>query len=85
MLWKEPSLRGRLAWDSRFELLTEDELRRVVVGFNHMSPGWRATVARYPLLVLDRRRHGKEVRQLEAEKRTHVLVSVGPAVVLERR
>ena len=81
LLWKEPSLRGRLAWDSRFELLTEDELRRIVE-FNRLEPGWQAIVAPYPLLALDRRRNGKQARRLVAEGRTRVLTSEGPAVVL---
>ena len=84
LLWKEPSLHGRVAWDSRFELLTESELRRIVV-FNRMTPGWRAVVAPYPLLFLDRRRNAKQARRLTAESRRHILVTEGPTVVLERR
>ena len=30
LLWKERSLHGRVAWDARFELLTEAELRTIV-------------------------------------------------------
>jgi len=83
LLWKEPSLRGRVAWDSRFELLTESELRQLVV-FNGLDPGWQAVVAPYPLLILDRRRHAEQSRRLNAEGRTRVLVTQGPAAVLER-
>lgn len=84
LLWKEPSLHGRLASDSRFELLTESELRRIAV-FNRMDPGWQAVVAPYPLLFLDRRRDAEQARRLTAQSRTRVLVTEGPTVVLERR
>jgi len=84
LLWKEPALRGRLAWDARFELLTESELREAI-RFNRMDPGWQDVVAPYPLLFLDRRRHAKQARQLVADGRTRVLVTEGPTVVLQRR
>ena len=83
LLWKEPSLHGRLASDSRFELLTESELRRVA-DFNRMRPGWQAVVAPYRLLFLDRRWNPKQARRLQAQPRTRVLLTEGPTLVLER-
>ena len=83
LLWKEPTLRGRLAWDSRFELLTEHELRRIVL-VNRMDPGWEKVVEPFALLLLDRRQQAKQARRLVAGGRARVVVTEGPAVVLQR-
>jgi hypothetical protein len=54
LLWKEPRLAGRVAYDSRFELLTQSQLN----GLGHLSellpPRSPDLVAGYGLLVLDR-------------------------------
>jgi hypothetical protein len=52
LLWKVPSLRGRIAYDIRFELLTEPELRSLAL-FKAVRPGWRRATRGYPLVVLD--------------------------------
>jgi len=83
LLWKEPSLRGRVAWDVRFELLTDAEIHSVVV-FKHHRPGWRGRVRGYPVLVLDPRTSPATVRALRNEPGTHVLFANSEVVVLTR-
>jgi hypothetical protein len=52
LLWKIPSLRGRIAYDIRFELLTNQELRELAL-FKAVRPGWRRAIRGYPIVVLD--------------------------------
>jgi hypothetical protein len=52
LLWKVPALRGRIAYDIRFELLTDRQLRELVL-FKNVQPGWERAAAGYPIVVLD--------------------------------
>ena len=83
LLWKEPSLRGRIAWDARFELLTEPELRSIVL-FNSLKPGWRTSTLGYPVLVLDRHEDNAQLQALRSELGTAVLFADKWVVVLAR-
>jgi hypothetical protein len=52
LLWEVPSLRGRIAYDARVELLTRHqaiEQQR----FHDMTPGWQAPTKGYGLVVSD--------------------------------
>jgi len=84
LLWKEPSLRGRLAWDVRFELLTEPELRSIV-RFKARKQGWQASTTSYPILVLDPRETPKQVQALRRQPGTTVVFSSKSVVVLLQR
>jgi hypothetical protein len=52
LLWKEDSLRGRVAYDVRFELLTAEELRSIV-RFKSLEEGWERALDGYEVFVLD--------------------------------
>jgi hypothetical protein len=52
LLWWLPSLRGRVAYDVRFELLTRSQIARLVA-WDRLGAGWRRTSARYSLVVAD--------------------------------
>jgi len=52
LLFHEPSLRGRIAYDVRFELLTSSQLRRVAT-FRSMPTEWRHSAPGYEVFVLD--------------------------------
>jgi hypothetical protein len=84
LLWKEPRLRGRIAWDVRFELLTDAELR-AIVRFNSYKPGWRGSTRGYRLLVLDRRAYPRQTRALVRDPGSEVLFADRKLVVLARR
>jgi hypothetical protein len=83
LLWKDERLRGRIAWDVRFELLTGAELRGIV-RFNAGKAGWRATLQGYPVVVLDRRESKAQIRALLGEPGTEVLFADAETVVLRR-
>jgi hypothetical protein len=55
LLWRRPELRGRLAFDARFELLTGAELNGLSDFLHRRGADWRAVARPYGLLVLDRR------------------------------
>jgi hypothetical protein len=52
LLWALPSLRGRVAYDVRYELLSHGEFTRLV-DWNGRKPGWPATARGYALVVDD--------------------------------
>jgi hypothetical protein len=60
LLWTHPELAGRVAYDSRFELLKRSELLRAQ-RFQVRVEGWRQIATRYPVLVIDRN-DDKELR-----------------------
>jgi hypothetical protein len=50
LLWTLPSLRGRVAYDVRFELLTSRQVRQLVA-WSRLDPGWRAATTGYSVVV----------------------------------
>lgn len=52
LLWKIPALRGRLAYDVRFELLTRPQIRRLLA-WRRLAPGWQVALRGYGLVVDD--------------------------------
>jgi hypothetical protein len=62
LLWEVPSLRGRVAYDGRPELLTRREFDEVVMRATTFAPGWQRVLARYQLVVLDPSRAARLVR-----------------------
>jgi hypothetical protein len=52
LLWEQPSLQGRVAYDVRFELMTSSQFQRIVE-WNGRRPGWRAVARGYSLVVED--------------------------------
>jgi hypothetical protein len=84
LLWKDPSLRGRLAYDSRFEILTPAALRLLQRLLVESGPEWRTATRGYRLLVLDRGSEPRAVTQFLAESGSTVLYDSGGAVVILR-
>jgi hypothetical protein len=54
LLWKEPQLSGRVAFDVRFELLTSEQLSRLVAFHGKVGSDWRSVTRGYRLILLDR-------------------------------
>jgi hypothetical protein len=52
LLWEVPSLRGRVAYDVRFELLTRPQISRLVT-WDRLEPGWRRAIGAYPFVIAD--------------------------------
>jgi hypothetical protein len=83
LLWKEPSLRGRVAYDVRFELLTGDQLDSIV-RFKLSKRNWQSGAAGYRVLVLDPDDGKARIRALEHMPGTRVFYKSSSVVVLRR-
>jgi hypothetical protein len=84
LVFEHPRLAGRIAYDSRFELLTGRQLRSVTE-FRNLVAGWRSTVRGYSVLVLDKEDDAKPIRALLRGRAARVVLRRGPVVVLQRR
>ena len=75
LLWRLPDLRGRLAFDNRWELLDRAALEDVIA-YGTRAPGWERSVAGYDVVVVDEREHlrGLTARGLEPSYRDGAIV-----------
>jgi hypothetical protein len=79
LLWHDPDLKRRIAFDVRFELLTEAELRRLGAFWDREGESWRSAADCCPVLVLRTkddvtRTLRRELRVAYADDSTTVLV-----------
>jgi hypothetical protein len=84
LVFEHPRLAGRIAYDSRFELLTSQQLRSVTEFRNRVN-GWRSTVSGYSVLVLDKVDDHQPIRALLRAREARVVARRGSVVVLQRR
>jgi len=54
LLWREPQLRGRVAFDIRFELNTAQQIRQLHRYFGRIGPRWRDADRGYGVIALNR-------------------------------
>lgn len=54
LLWQDPSLRGRVAYDVSFELLTPRQID-LLLAWRRLAPGWQRALDGYDVVVDDRR------------------------------
>jgi hypothetical protein len=64
LLWRLPQLRGRVAFDVRFELNTRQQIRRLQRFFEQVGPRWQAVARGYDVIVLNRKHHDRVRRAL---------------------
>jgi hypothetical protein len=83
LLLRRPSLRGRLAFDIRFELISEQELERLV-DVRRRAAGWQRIVAPYSLFVLKQGLESKLAAALLRRPGAHVEYRGHGAVVVSR-
>jgi hypothetical protein len=84
LVFEHSKLAGRIAYDSRFELLTSRQLGSVIE-FRNLVSGWRSTVRGYSVLVLNKTDDRKPIRALLRARQARVVVRRGEVVVLQRR
>jgi hypothetical protein len=84
LLWSRPELSGRVAYDARFELLTQSELQRIA-RFQARVGNWLPTARGYNVFVLDPRSDGALARSLRRALPARVVFSSPQVVVLRRR
>jgi hypothetical protein len=84
LLFEDPSLAGRVAYDIRFELLTSRELRRIVDFRLERGLDWQRALAGYKVLVLDPKSDRGALEWLRRHARVHALYRDPNVVVLQR-
>jgi hypothetical protein len=67
LLWTRSELAGRIAYDARFELLSNQELDRLYRLENRLTPQWKAALTDYRLVVLPRGPGSETARALMTE------------------
>jgi hypothetical protein len=83
LLLRRPDLRGRLAFDIRFELLSKKQLRRLV-NVRRRVDGWQRVVAPYSLFVLKKELDGQLAAALLRQPGARVEYRGHDAVVISR-
>jgi hypothetical protein len=83
LLWSEPSLRGRVAFDARFELLSKAQVAHIGDVQSRVG-NWRSLLRGYDVIVLGRHDDKKLIADLVRSRSARVL-GVGADVVVLRR
>jgi hypothetical protein len=86
LLWRNPKLAGRVAFDIRFELNSRAQIRRLSNYFGRIGPNWQAAARGYQVIVLNRDAHERvrlslrrdaQIRQAYIDPDLAVLVRTG--------
>ncbi len=62
LLWRIPDLRGRIAYDVRFELYDPETLDRISRYGNREGADWKSLADGYPVVIVDDRGHLRAFR-----------------------
>jgi hypothetical protein len=84
LLWRAPSVRGRIANDARFELLTPPQTLALQKVFAAVGPNWKRGAAGYRLIVLDEKASPEAAHGLLQESGRRVLYNDGQRLVILR-
>ena len=82
LLWRLPDLRGRVAYDVRFELYDEDTIDRISRYGNTEGADWSSLADGYRVVVVDERTH---LETFAAEPGSRVIHRDDEIAVVERR
>jgi hypothetical protein len=80
LLWRLPELRGRIAYDVRFELYDKATLDDIV-RYDTRAPGWRSDIERYRVVVVD---DAARLRVLRAEPGSRIVYVDDDLAVVSR-
>jgi hypothetical protein len=83
LLWSRPELRGRIAFDARFELLTSHQLS-TIGAFQGRVGDWTKAVRRYKVIVLGSR-DDANLRDALVRSKIARVVYADPDIVVLRR
>jgi hypothetical protein len=84
LLWRDPALRGRVANDARFELLSGSQITRLQNAVAAIGPNWKQGFRGFRLIVLDRRYAPQAVTALLQEPGRRILYDDGDRIVILR-
>ncbi len=85
LLWEQPELAGRIAYDVRFELFTREQLQALQDFRDRIGDDWRRALQGYDVLAIDRRGQEEVIAALRAKDDFELVYADGPLVVLTRR
>jgi hypothetical protein len=81
LLWRLPDLRGRIAYDVRFELYDADTIERISRYGNMQGTDWKSLADGYPVVIVDDRGH---LRAFRAEPGAREVYRDGEIALIER-
>ncbi|MDX6549094.1 MAG: hypothetical protein QOG33_2644, partial [Gaiellales bacterium] len=84
LLWKYPSLQGRVAFDARLEQFTQSDLRQWFEFITVSGPSWMEVARGYDVAVVSRRDHPELARALERARGWASLYSDADGLVVVR-
>ena len=84
LLWKEPRLSGRIAYDIRFELLTRPQFEQLVAYRSRTGGDWRRAIRGHDVLVVDQAEGTGLVSALRAGETYDLAHQDGSVAVLAR-
>ncbi|MDQ6835165.1 MAG: hypothetical protein M3016_03160 [Actinomycetota bacterium] len=84
LLWRDPALAGRMAYDVRYELLTPGQIQSLESLFAQNSPDWKQVSRGYRLIVLSHRYDPGTFVSMRSEPGARVLYDDGQQMVLLR-
>ena len=84
LLWEQPSLAGKIAYDVRFELTTRKQLQRLVDYRNRHGASWRSALAGNRIVVFDTRNERKLERAVLREPGAREIFRKGDFAVVLR-
>ena len=84
LLYEDPSLSRRIAYDIRYELLSDDQLRRIAAFRRERGPDWQAVAAPYDLLVLNPGGDSGAIKSFKQRPGTQVISRRPGPVVLRQ-
>jgi len=82
--WEVPSLRGRVAYDVRFELFSAEQLRKLASYRSQVGDDWRRAAEGYRLLTFDPQKERSGWRSAGGEPQARVLYTDGAIAVVSR-
>jgi hypothetical protein len=85
MLWRIPSLRGRLAYDVRFEIYSPETFNHLVRFRGEQGPDWKSLADGYRTLVLESDIKPNGVRVFRAEPGARILYRDDLVTVIRRQ
>jgi hypothetical protein len=84
LLFEQPSLKGRLAFDGRWEILPSTQMTRVIHFLHQETATWEQPTAGYRLLVLDPKTNRRLTRTYSHRPGVRVIYRDRRVVVFER-
>jgi hypothetical protein len=73
LLWRDPALAGRMAYDVRYELLGASQLGGIESLLGHSTPSWKQAARGYRVMVLSQTYNPGAYRSLISEPGARVL------------